>query len=113
VEWSDPPRYALPDPDHGLKAAEHIVGPLTDPDEDGTVNQQSIDRVAEWVRYRFPNADPTPADAQPCLYTITNDENFILERHGKVVVGSPCSGHGFKFAPVIGQRLAGLAQEVL
>ena len=38
---------------------------------------------------------------------------FLLERRGRVVVGSPCSGHGFKFAPVIGQRLAALALEAL
>ena len=33
------------------------------------------------------------------MYTTTADEHFILERRGKVVIGSPCSGHGFKFAP--------------
>jgi sarcosine oxidase len=37
------------------------------------------------------------------------DESFILERRGRVVVGSACSGHGFKFAPAIGARLAALA----
>jgi len=39
----------------------------------------------------------------------TEDERFILERHGRVVIGSACSGHGFKFAPAIGRRLADLA----
>jgi sarcosine oxidase len=43
-----------------------------------------------------------------CLYTNTDDERFILERHGRIVVGSACSGHGFKFAPVVGERLADL-----
>jgi sarcosine oxidase len=47
--------------------------------------------------------------AQSCLYTSTADESFVLERRGRVVVGSPCSGHGFKFAPAIGRRLAELA----
>jgi sarcosine oxidase len=32
-----------------------------------------------------------------------------VDRRGRLTVGSPCSGHGFKFAPVIGERLAGLA----
>ena len=45
------------------------------------------------------------------MYTTTPDESFILERGGRVVVGSPCSGHGFKFAPAIGERLAALALE--
>jgi sarcosine oxidase len=43
------------------------------------------------------------------MYTNTSDERFILDRRGPVVVGSPCSGHGFKFAPLIGERLARLA----
>ena len=37
------------------------------------------------------------------------DENFILGRRGDRIVGSPCSGHGFKFAPVVGEVLADLA----
>ena len=46
------------------------------------------------------------------MYTTTADEQgFILERRGRVVVGSPCSGHGFKFAPAIGERLADLATQ--
>jgi sarcosine oxidase len=46
---------------------------------------------------------------ETCLYTNTEDESFVLERRGRLVVGSPCSGHGFKFAPLIGERLASLA----
>ena len=52
---------------------------------------------------------PEPAEAETCLYTNTADERFILERRGRVVIGSACSGHGFKFAPEIGRRLADLA----
>jgi sarcosine oxidase len=48
-------------------------------------------------------------ETQSCLYTTTADEHFVLERRGRVVVGSACSGHGFKFAPAVGRRLAGLA----
>jgi sarcosine oxidase len=40
---------------------------------------------------------------------MTSDESFVLERRGRVVVGSACSGHGFKFAPAVGRRLADLA----
>ena len=47
---------------------------------------------------------------RPCIYTNTTDEHFVLGRHGDIVVGSACSGHGFKFAPLIGQRLADLAE---
>ena len=45
------------------------------------------------------------------MYTTTADESFILERRGRLVVGSPSSGHGFKFAPAIGERLAALATQ--
>ena len=49
--------------------------------------------------------------AETCLYTSTSDESFVLERHGRVVVSSACSGHGFKFAPVVGRTLAALARD--
>ena len=48
-----------------------------------------------------------------CMFTNTPDEHFILDvlpGHPQVVVASPCSGHGFKFASVIGEILADLAQ---
>ena len=61
----------------------------------------------------FPNADPTPVHAESCFYTTTDDERFVLERHGRIVVGSACSGHGFKFGPATGKRLAALAVEAL
>ena len=57
---------------------------------------------------RFPDVDPEPVEAQTCLYTTTADEHFVLERRGRIVVGSACSGHGFKFAAVIGEILAKL-----
>ncbi|MGH2698215.1 MAG: FAD-dependent oxidoreductase [Actinomycetota bacterium] len=109
VEWSQPSIYALPAPGFGLKAGEHIAGPATDPEQPGEVNMDSVERISAWVARRFPGADPTPAHAETCIYTNTPDEHFVLERHGPIVVGSPCSGHGFKFAPLIGKRLAELA----
>jgi sarcosine oxidase len=111
VEWRDPLIYALPAPGHGLKAGEHIAGPTTDPCDEGEVSAESIERVSAWVARRFPRADPTPAHAETCIYTNTPDEHFVLERHGQIVVGSACSGHGFKFAPLIGKRLADLAAD--
>jgi sarcosine oxidase len=46
---------------------------------------------------------------ETCLYTNTPDGEFVLDRVGPFVVGSPCSGHGFKFAPLIGKILADMA----
>lgn len=109
VDWGTPAVYSLPSPGQGLKAGEHQAGPTTDPDAEGTPDEASVARVSAWVRDRFPGAEPDPHLAETCLYTNTADEGFILERHGAVVVGSACSGHGFKFAPVIGDRLVALA----
>lgn len=47
-----------------------------------------------------------------CLYTNTPDGHFIVDRHPKserVILASPCSGHGFKFASAVGEALADLA----
>ena len=101
--------YSLHDPTYGLKAGWHHGGSEADPDAPGEPDPAIVERIASWVRERFPDVDPTPVEAQTCLYTSTADQNFILERRGCVVVGSACSGHGFKFAPAIGRRLADLA----
>ncbi|HEX2025394.1 MAG TPA: N-methyl-L-tryptophan oxidase [Actinomycetota bacterium] len=109
VEWSEPAGYALRGPGQGIKAGEHGTGPDTDPNQEAAPRPEAVSRIAAWVRRRFPDADPDLHLAETCLYTNTPDESFILERHGPVVIGSPCSGHGFKFAPWIGRRLAALA----
>ena len=111
VDWGDPAVYSLRSPGQGVKVGEHIAGPVVDPDHPGPPRQDSIDRLAGWVKERFPTANPTPHLAETCLYTNTADEEFILERHGPIVIGSPCSGHGFKFAPLNGERLAALASD--
>jgi len=110
VDWGDPSVYALHDPVHGVKAGEHIAGPTTDPDESGEINDDSIRRLSEWVAVRYRDANATARHAETCIYTNTPDEHFVLERRGSVVIGSACSGHGFKFAPLIGARLADLAE---
>ena len=60
----------------------------------------------------LPAANGRLLDAQTCLYTMAPDGDFILDRlpgSPDIIVASPCSGHGFKFAPVIGEILADLA----
>ncbi|HET8751643.1 MAG TPA: FAD-dependent oxidoreductase [Gaiellaceae bacterium] len=101
--------YSLHDPVHGLKVGAHHAGSEADPDTEGAPDPALVERISSWVGARFPDVDPDPVAAQTCLYTTTADEGFILERRGRVVVGSACSGHGFKFAPAVGRRLAALA----
>jgi sarcosine oxidase len=110
IDWScEPVTYALPAPGSLLKASLHHAGHETDPDLDEGPDPELVARGAGWLAELFGLADPQPVRAESCLYTTTPDESFVLERRGRVVVGSACSGHGFKFAPAIGERLAGLA----
>lgn len=110
VDWTEPAIYALPSPGQGLKGAEHGAGPEVDPDSEKVPSNRSVEIISAWVRRRFPSANDTPHLVETCLYTSTDDERLLVERRGPIVVGSACSGHGFKFAPVTGERLASLAQ---
>jgi sarcosine oxidase len=103
--------YSLADPKYGLKVGAHHAGPEVDPNVDGDPEPELVARITEWARETYRLAEPDPVAAETCLYTSTADQSFVLERRGRVVVGSPCSGHGFKFAPAIGERLADLATD--
>jgi sarcosine oxidase len=114
VEWgTESVLYALPSGDAEFKVGEHLIRALADPDEEAAPDPEWVGRLEQWVAGRVPGADSNAVRAETCLYTNTSDERFILERHGPIVVGSACSGHAFKFAPVIGERLAGLALELI
>jgi sarcosine oxidase len=104
--------YALAAPGVGLKAGLHQLGPAIDPDEQGEPDAEIAERTAAWVEERFPGAGAR-IGLETCPYTTRPQDEFVLERRGRVVIGSPCSGHGFKFAPVVGERLAALVLEVL
>ncbi|MDT4941924.1 MAG: sarcosine oxidase [Pseudonocardiales bacterium] len=91
------------------KVAEHDAGKVTSAaDRDGAVEPASRARMIEYVRRWLPGLDPTPRSEATCLYTQTPSEDFILDRVGNLVVCSPCSGHGAKFAPLIGELVADL-----
>src|SRR5207244_3925799 len=103
--------YSLADPKYGLKAGAHHAGREADPNVPGEPEPDLIERITTWARGTYLLADPDPVAAETCMYTSTPDQTFILERRGRIVVGSACSGHGFKFAPAIGERLATLAEQ--
>jgi sarcosine oxidase len=103
--------YSLHDPKHGLKVGAHHAGPEADANVPGSPEPELIDRIATWANETYRLAESEPVAAETCMYTTTADETFILERRGRIVVGSPCSGHGFKFAPAVGMRLAALATD--
>jgi sarcosine oxidase len=103
--------YVVPNPEEPghFKVAIHRSGPPVDPDERSfDADPVRVARVTDFTRTRFAPARPTGA-TETCLYTNTPDEDFVLDRRGPIVIGSPCSGHGFKFTPLIGRILADLA----
>jgi monomeric sarcosine oxidase len=103
-------RYGLETIGEGVKVAEHHAGaPATADDRDDIVDDESRTRVTGFVETWLPGLDPAPVTEATCLYTNTATEDFILDRVGPIVVVSPCSGHGFKFASVIGAMAADLA----
>jgi sarcosine oxidase len=97
--------------DQGVKVGTN--GTLTDLDNvPRTVTESEISSLRELVEGMLPDAAGPVTSTLTCLYTKTPDEHFALGIHPslpQVVVASPCSGHGFKFAPAIGSLLADLA----
>jgi sarcosine oxidase len=105
--------YGVPyDPELGLKVSIHHWGTFVDPDTvERDVGEAEVERVRAYLRRRMPAANGDLVNAKVCLYTNTPDETFIIDRHPAapgVAYASACSGHGFKFAPVIGEILADL-----
>jgi glycine/D-amino acid oxidase-like deaminating enzyme len=101
---------------HGLKVAHHWAGSVADPDN---VNRQPARMDEEDLLYALnkylPGAFQSWAATKVCLYSNTPDENFIIDKlpgfDERVVIACGFSGHGFKFASVIGEILAELALE--
>ena len=114
IDWTvDPVQtpYVVPNPEEPgrFKVSVHRSGPAVDPDERSfDPDPDRVARVVDYTATRFGPHRPTGA-TDTCLYTNTPDEDFVLDRRGGVVIGSACSGHGFKFTPLIGRILADLA----
>jgi sarcosine oxidase len=105
--------YAVPDMGDGFKAGIHHDGVASDPDEvERGISARDIERVSARVREMVPDANPAPVASAVCFYTDTPDGQFLIDmlpESPQVLVASPCSGHGFKFASVIGELLADLS----
>jgi sarcosine oxidase len=106
--------YGFPyDPGVGLKVARHHSGVFVSVDDVGrTLTAADEARVRAFTRAHMPGADGRLTDSAICLYTNTPDGDFVIDTHPAapgIAFASACSGHGFKFAPVIGEALADLA----
>jgi sarcosine oxidase len=102
--------YAVPDPEEpgSFKVGLHHAGPVVDPDDRSVDPDPQRERWAvAYATERF--APNRPGASETCLYTNSPDGIFVLDRQGPLVIGSACSGHGFKFTPLVGRILADLA----
>ena len=98
-------------PEPAVKIGRYDGGPLTTAStRDGVIDPAARDAVCAYVRSRLPGLHPEPVAEASCLFTMAPGEDFILDRHGPYVVVSPCSGHGAKFAPLIGELAADAAE---
>ncbi len=114
-ETSERMFYTIPDFGDGVKIAVHHDGEITDPQRvRRTINEQE-DASARALLERFlPDAGGGLRDRAVCLYTNSTDGHFLIDHHPmhhEVVIASPCSGHGFKFATVVGEIVAKLVAD--
>ena len=112
IDWNEETgrhAYSLSAGENVLKVGLHHSGVAVEPGERGEPDPEVVEAASEWVRQRYPAADPSPRGAETCLYTNIEEDAFVTERHGPIIVCSACSGHGFKFAPAVGARVAALA----
>src|SRR5688500_1778405 len=97
----------------GVKVARHHTGQYGDPETiDRTPRPEDEAPVRAFVRRHIPALDGPVESSLVCLYTLTPDAHFVVDRHPEheqVVFASACSGHGFKFACVVGELLADLS----
>lgn len=114
-EDADTLLYGFPahDGQDTVKAAFYHRPCVTDPETvDRTVATGEVREIAEHLADKIPSLAGRHVASQTCLYTLTPDHDFVVgahPRHPRVIVGAGFSGHGFKFAPVIGEILADLA----
>ena len=92
--------YGFPDLGTGCKIARHH-------------GQADIAEIRAFLERRLPQANGALRGREECLYTNTPDFHFLVDRHPRhqeVILASVCSGHGFKFAAVMGEIIAELVQ---
>lgn len=106
---------ALDGPQGGVKVAFHHGGTPTTADSlDREVSPAEIDALRQVLADHIPALAGNCRDVAPCMYTNTPDEHFVIAlhpRHPQVAIAAGFSGHGFKFACVVGEILADLATE--
>lgn len=95
-----------------VKFGIHSEGREIDPDQsDREPNAEHIELLQDFAQKRFGIENPILQEITTCIYTRTETEDFIFgEAAPNLFFASPCSGHGFKFGPWIGARMADFAE---
>ena len=107
--------YGFPDLGEGLKIAFHHNGQTVTPQSiNRSVGPQEVESHRAILRQFLPEANGDLLNSAVCMYTNTPDGHFLIDFHpesDRVLIASPCSGHGFKFSSVIGGILCDLLTE--
>ena len=106
--------YGIPEIDHlGMKVCEHSGGlPVEDPSKlNRELDQAELERVEKFMKDHLVFGHHRMVHYSVCMYTMSADSHFIVDRHPElpqVSFAAGMSGHGFKFAPVVGRYLVDL-----
>lgn len=115
VESENDACYGFPDfAGTGVKVASHREGSVLPSADDLAQNGDAQDeaQIRRMLALCLPEANGPLQRMRTCMYTRTPDEDFVIDRSPvdpRIILASPCSGHGFKFSSVIGEVLADLA----
>jgi sarcosine oxidase len=101
---------------NGAKVARHYGAPeLAAPSEiERALKPEDEETARAFLRLHLPQIDGPCRRASVCIYTLTPDRHFLIDvhpDHPNVALAAGFSGHGFKFAPVVGEILADLAEK--
>jgi sarcosine oxidase len=105
--------YGFPNLGEGIKVAGHHAGDVTHPDQvDRQVRDSEVEAMRTILARHIPDANGVLRSTAVCLYTNTPDQHFLIDWHPafprRVLLASPCSGHGFKFSSAVGEVLKDL-----
>ncbi len=98
-----------------LKAASHDFGATANPDETSVIDERVIKQATRELYDLIPDLRHAElAHIDTCIYDVSPDENFILDRYPgdpRIIFASGLSGHGFKFGPLLGEMLSSMVCE--
>uniref|UniRef100_A0A914Y2F8 Sarcosine oxidasee (formaldehyde-forming) n=1 Tax=Panagrolaimus superbus TaxID=310955 RepID=A0A914Y2F8_9BILA len=110
--------YMIPEVDYSgeIKIGVHCGIPINPDDKNRVIPPQwTIDIPSEHLKKHFKDVEwEKPMRRISCLYTLTNDHNYIIDYHPKnsnIIIGGGFSGSGFKFGAVVGLILAKMTME--